>query len=185
MSRTKTGNLIGRAASTQKRDIREALASGMNARQKMIEEIKQMFGDAAKFNDWYNCVYKLRSAGEDKKYEQTIRRKYRYMLKKIQSQTSSPASDVMESVVELFSGREISYKNRHVKGHVCPHCGYTLTVNERMDKTTNPDRPLYTRRLTCPGYFESGCTYKEKFTPEIKALLDAEITILDSQEVDF
>lgn len=91
MSRTKSGNLIGRAASAQKRDIREALSGGMNARQQMIEEIKQMFGDTAKFNDWYNRVYKLRSAGEDKKYEQTIRRKYRYMLKKVQAQAPSPA----------------------------------------------------------------------------------------------
>ena len=213
MARTLNGKLTGRAASTHKRELREALAAKPNAHQLMLEEIKRMFQNNEHFYYWYNNIHDTyRSKGEHEKYEQAIHRKYLDMKEKEEKEKTpipSPTSDVdisenkaytaldevlgtegatqkeMESVVELFSGREISYKNRHVSGHVCPKCGYTLTVNERMDNTTNPDRPLYTRRLTCPGYFETGCAYKEQWTPEIKALLDAEIVIFESQEVDF
>ena len=211
----KTGSLIGHAASTHRRELREALEAKPNDRQLMLEEIKQMFQNNELYYYWYNRVHDTyRSKGLHRRYEQVIRRKYRDMKKRLEKETPSdppapsPVSDAdisenkaytaldevlgtegatqreMESVVELFLGREISYKNRHVTGHVCPNCGYVLTVSERTFNTVNPDRPLYTRRLTCPGYFESGCTYREEFTPEIRALLDAKIVILENSEME-
>jgi hypothetical protein len=58
-----------------------------------------------------------------------------------------------------------------------------LTVNETAHKTTSPDRPFYTRRLSCPGFFRTGCQYTEPWTVEILRELNAALPI--EVEVDF
>ena len=75
------------------------------------------------------------------------------------------------------------YKDRSVPGHACPHCGYTLTVNEKRDRTEG--RALIARRLVCPGFFSRGCDYKEPWTSEIMRLLIAEAAKRESAEIDF
>lgn len=71
------------------------------------------------------------------------------------------------------------YKNRHVPGKFCPKCNAQLTVNEQEHKTVNPDNPFYVRRLVCPCFVTTGCSYKEKFTEEVKAALDAQVIEID------
>lgn len=91
-------------------------------------------------------------------------------------------TSITPSVEELDNR---SYNRRIVPGHNCPRCGITLAVNEKTDKTVNPDRPFYTRRLTCPNYFVDGCEYKEKWSEAIRDLLCAESVRLEAQEVEF
>jgi len=92
---------------------------------------------------------------------------------------------VRETLARLRQGGNVSYKDRHVPGHTCPHCGLVLTVNETAYKTTDPDHPLYQRRLVCPSFFTNGCRYKEKWSLEIEALLIEADIQLASQPAEF
>lgn len=77
------------------------------------------------------------------------------------------------------------YKDRHVPNHICPICKITLTVNENVFKTINPERPSYQRRLVCPNFFVNGCKYTEKWTPEIEAELIEAAAMLALQPAEF
>jgi hypothetical protein len=69
------------------------------------------------------------------------------------------------------------YHGKHVPGHACPRCGYLLAVAEVEFKGEN--RSHFERRLNCPGFFVNGCDYKEPFTKEILALLNAVVVVYD------
>lgn len=71
-----------------------------------------------------------------------------------------------------------SYHGMHVPGHTCPHCGFLLTVAEVEFKGERKSH--FERRLNCPGFFINGCTYKEPFTKEMFALLNA-VVVLDDE----
>ena len=91
--------------------------------------------------------------------------------------------EIQEGVTKLSytpSEEELNqrrYHGRHVPGHTCPKCGYLLTVAEVEFK--GEDRSHFERRLNCPGYFVNGCAYKEPFTKEILALLNAVVVVYD------
>ena len=76
----------------------------------------------------------------------------------------------------------MTYNNRHVDGKICPVCGITLTVNEKVNEK---EYPRIKRRLVCPNFFVNGCQYKEAFTPEIEALLVKADTELALQPAEF
>jgi len=82
----------------------------------------------------------------------------------------------------ISTGENQSYRDRHVPGRFCPKCNVQLIVNEKPFKTTNPDQPFYMRRLVCPCLLITGCNYKEPWTPEVQAALDAAVV---NVEVDF
>jgi hypothetical protein len=77
----------------------------------------------------------------------------------------------------------MKYNGKHVPTKFCPTHHIPLIVNEKEYKTVNPDAPYYERRLTCPAWFTDGCRYKEPFTEEVQALLDAPVLV--SEEVEF
>src|SRR3990172_6982609 len=87
---TKTKN-TGRGISTRKREIRDALMGKKTETQIMLGEIKIMMGGGTlEYHTWFDRTYKLRAAGDQEKYEQVIRRKYLYLLKKTQVPSPAP-----------------------------------------------------------------------------------------------
>jgi len=130
-----------------------------------LEQIKAMIPDREEYYNWFNKTYELKKASVTD-YEAAIFQKLEDLLK-----------------VEEADGRESRYKDRHVPGRTCPRCGIVLIVNEREIKTADPDNPYYERRLVCPNFTVNGCRYKEKWTLEIKSILDAES--LKEVDVDF
>lgn len=76
----------------------------------------------------------------------------------------------------------ILYNNRHVPDHLCPICKIPLIVNEKVNER---EYPPVKRRLVCPNWPINGCSYKEKWTPEIEAsLIKIEAEAVEV-EVDF
>jgi hypothetical protein len=79
----------------------------------------------------------------------------------------------------------LTYAGRFAPGKFCPRCGLQLSVNEKEFKTTNPDAPHYERRLTCPGFFTTGCRHREAFTIEVQNLIDAEAAARENAPAEF
>jgi hypothetical protein len=79
----------------------------------------------------------------------------------------------------------LTYVGRFAPGKFCPKCGKQLTVNEKAYNTIDPERPHYERRLTCPGFFTTGCRHREAFTIEVQNLIDAEAAARENAPAEF
>jgi len=135
-----------------------------------LEQIKAMMPDREEYYNWFNNVYELKKTSVEK-YEKAIFDKLEDLIGADENKNSSGESTNKR------------YNNKRVPGKTCPKCNITLIVNEREVKTDDPENPYYERRLVCPNFTVNGCRYKEKWTLEIRAILDAEV--LNEIDADF
>jgi hypothetical protein len=93
---------------------------------------------------------------------------------------SVPAEGFFAASVEMLHLLRLaavtSYNGRHVPGVVCPKCSAPLIVNEKKDKTTDPARPFFTRRLVCSAWSSRGCSHRESFSCAALTILYAPVT---------
>jgi len=151
-------------------------------------EIKALFENDEKFHNWFNALYDATKAkGMITEYDDAILKKLAdlQLAKEIANELHCDTEWLQPSVINLDALNNQSYKDKHVTGRTCPHCGITLTVNETVRKTTNPDKPDYTRRLVCPNYFVNGCSYKEKWTDAILMTLYVQSVKLEHEPALF
>ena len=67
----------------------------------------------------------------------------------------------------------MTYTDKIIPGRPCPKCGANLLVKQAKRRLAeDPGNPEIRYFVGCANFAVKGCDHKEKFTEEIKGLID-------------